>query len=127
MTHSLNIIFDGFGIRLLGYRIECSCLYFHKGIILLVLCGYKVLMHIIFLYFEHKIPNFNNQDQFRKKYQLLNKKSRPVGIKKNLNFLAQVFCLVTDSLNKKDVIINIECNILRFCKKPFLYCTIYSL
>ena len=30
-THSLNIIFDGFGIRLLGYRIECSCLYLPQG------------------------------------------------------------------------------------------------
>ena len=31
MTDTLNIIFDDFGICLLGYRIEFSCLYIPQG------------------------------------------------------------------------------------------------
>ena len=31
MTHPLNIIFDDFSTRLLGYRIEFSCLYLPQG------------------------------------------------------------------------------------------------
>jgi len=31
MTDPLNIIFDDFGISLLGYRMEFSCLYIPQG------------------------------------------------------------------------------------------------
>jgi len=55
MTDPLNIIFDNFGIWLLGYKNEFSCLdipqghYFHQ-----VRCDYEVQMNMSLLYFERK-------------------------------------------------------------------------
>jgi len=44
MTALLNIIFDDFGICLLGYRIKLSCLYIHYIIIYALLHKYVVAM-----------------------------------------------------------------------------------
>ena len=47
ITDLLNTIFDNFGICLLGYRFEFSCLYIcHKVIISQVLCGYEIQMNM---------------------------------------------------------------------------------
>jgi len=47
MTNPLNIILTNIGSTLVVYI-------FHKGITLLVLCGYEVQMNMYFFYFERK-------------------------------------------------------------------------
>mgnify|MGYP006890274217 CR=1 FL=1 len=52
MTQPLNIIFDDFGIWLLGYRIELCCLYFPQGHIFLStmwLCSTDDYVNILIL------------------------------------------------------------------------------